>query len=510
MKYLSVLSVICGVIATKAYAECWSEKLGYPCCSYSKNVLFEDNDGQWSVENDNWCGIPKGTSSNCWAEKLGYPCCSSSKDVLFEDSDGQWSVENDNWCGIPKSSTPSTTITKTTTTITSKAPTSTYNPNVPPKPALTNLDSIRDPAANCDISDSIKGDSLAKAAPFRMGVGLNGSDKSSSTVLSKKMCQLIAYQFNSVTYSNLMKAEHMLDKTASQNNAKNGNDMPVLKFDTIIDGLEFCQKNNVKMRGHTLVWHTQTPSWFFRTNFQDNGSFVNASKMEKRMESYIKQMLEFIQYYYPGVVDVWDVVNEAVEITNGSYDSSTGWNTRTKFDGGDNLWYKTMGADYVFKAFRFARKYADKNVKLIYNDYNTFMSQKTNAISNLIKKLKAENLVDGVGLQSYLNADWPNRNDYKSAIQKFSSLGVEIQITELTIKTDGSGNKFNNQATHYQQVFQIYKDLKKSGVNITSVTVFGLQDGYLFYSNDSTDTRLWDHNLKKKPVYNAIMKVLKS
>jgi len=507
MKYLTALSLIGAVYATKAYAECWSERLGYPCCKSSTEVFFEDSDGQWSVGNDDWCGIPK--DDNCWSKALGYPCCTSTNDVIYKDNDGEWGIENDDWCGITKSNPieTKTTIIKTTT---SKAPTSTYNPNVPPKPALTNLDSIKDPAANCDISDSIKGDSLAKAAPFRMGVGLNGSDKSTSTVLSKKMRQLIAYQFNSVTYSNLMKAEHILDKSASQANANKGNDMPVLKFDTIIDGLEFCKENNIKMRGHTLVWHVQTPEWFFRTNFSDSGSYVNAQKMEKRMESYIKQMLEFVQYYYPGVVDVWDVVNEAVEIEGGSYDSSTGWNTRTKYNGSANPWYATMGPDYVFKAFRFARKYADKNVKLIYNDYNTFMSQKTNAIYNLVKKLKSENLIDGVGLQSYLNADWPNRNDYKNAMQRFASLGVEIQATELTIKTDGSSNKFNNQAKHYQEVFKIYKDLKKSGVNITSVTVFGLQDGYLFYSNDSTDTRLWDHNLKKKPVYYSIMNALKA
>jgi len=265
------------------------------------------------------------------------------------------------------------------------------------------------------------------------------------------------------------------------------------------------------MRGHTLVWHVQAPEWFFRTGFNDNGDYVDKNKMEKRMESYIKQMLEFVQYYYPGVVDVWDVVNEAVEISEGSFDASTGWNTRTKYDNNKtNPWYATMGPDYVFKAFRFARKYANKDVKLVYNDFNTFMSQKTNAICNLVKKLKAENLIDGVGLQSYLGPSWPNRNDYKNAIQKFSALGVEIQITELTISVEESNNKFNAQANHYRDVFKIYKDLKKSGVNITSVTVFGLQDHYLFYDNDKTETRLWDRNLKKKQAYNSIMSVLKA
>jgi len=504
MKYLTALSLIFASFTAKTSAACWSEKLGYPCCKSTNDVYYEDDDGQWGVENNDWCGI-QSIQSTCWSEKLGYPCCNSTNEVVYEDNDGPWGVENNNWCGIINNKP--TTTTSITTSITQ---TPTYNPNVPPKPPITNLDTIKDPAANCDISDSIKGDPLAKAAPFRMGVGLNGSDKSTSTVLSKKMREIIAYQFNSVTYSNLMKAENILDKAASQANAKKGDDMPVLKFDTIVDGLEFCKENNIKMRGHTLVWHVQTPEWFFRTDFSDSGSYVNAAKMEKRMESYIKQMLEFVQYYYPGIVDVWDVVNEAVEIEGGSYDASTGWNTRTRYNGSPNPWYTTMGADYVIKAFRIARKYADKNVKLIYNDYNTFMSQKTTAICNLIKKLKAENLVDGVGLQSYLNADWPNRNDYKTAIQKFAALGVEVQATELTIRTDGTANKYNTQAKHYEEVFKIYKDLKKSGVNITSVTVFGLQDGYLFYNNDSTDTRLWDHNLKKKPVYNSIMKVLSS
>jgi GH35 family endo-1,4-beta-xylanase len=509
MKYLSLLSIIGGVFTVKSYAACWSERLGYRCCTSTYEVVYEDGDGKWGVENNDWCGIQYDDS--CWSSKLGYPCCTYTNDIVYQDNDGNWGIENNQWCGIKNNNNPTTTRTTTTirTTTTQSQAVGTCS-NVPNKPSLIDVNSFNDPAKNCNISGSVSGDSLAKAAPFRVGVGLNGSDKSTSTVNSKKMRELIAYQFNSVTYSNLMKAEHMLDKSASQANAKNGNDMPVLKFDTIIDGLEFCKQNNIHMRGHTLVWHVQTPDWFFRTNFQDGGSYVNSSKMEQRMESYIKQMLQFVQCHYPGVVDVWDVVNEAVEIDNGSFDSSTGWNTRTRYNNNPNPWYTTMGPDYVIKAFRIARKYADKNIKLIYNDYNTFMSQKTNAICNLVKLLKAENLIDGVGLQSYLNADWPNRNDYKSAIQKFSSLGVEIQITELTIKTDGSGNKFNNQATHYQQVFKIYKDLKKSGVNITSVTVFGLQDGYLFYSNDSTDTRFWDHNLQKKPVYSAVMSALKS
>jgi len=506
MKFLSVVSTIALVFTTKANAACWSERLGYPCCTETNQILFVDNDGEWGVQNGDWCGIPQQTNASCWSKPLGYNCCTSTNEVVFEDNDGPWGIENNDWCGIIKQNNPQPTKTTTNNAV----PTTSKPSNIPEKPPVTYLNAARDPAEKCDISDSIRGDSLYKSAPFRMGVGLYGTNKESSPVFSKKMREIIKYQFNSVTFTNLMKAEFMLNKSACQASAKNGDGMPVLKFDTIVDGLEFCKENNIKMRGHTLVWHTQAPEWFFRTGYNDNGNYVDKSTMEKRMESYIKQMLEFVDYYYPGVIDVWDVVNEAVEIANGQFDNSSGWNTRTKFGNNQtNPWYATMGPDYVFKAFRIARKYAAPGTKLIYNDFNTFQSPKTDRICTLVKKLKAENLIDGVGLQSYLGPSWPNRNDYKSAIQKFANLGVEVQITELTISVENGNNKFNAQANHYRDVFKIYKDLKKSGVNITSVTVFGLQDHYLFYDNDSTETRLWDGNLKKKSAYNSVMGVLK-
>jgi len=519
MKLLFVVSAIVIVYTTRVKAACWSESLGYPCCTETNQIFDIDEDGEWGVQNDGWCGIPKYNNGSCWSKAFGYNCCITTNDVVYQDSEGEWGVENNDWCGIAKQNKPSSSQSqpqpqpqpvKATTTNSPSEPTSSKPSNIPDKPPVTYLNNTKDPAEKCDISDSIRGDSLYKSAPFRMGVGLYGTNKESSPVFSKKMREIIKYQFNSVTFTNLMKAEFMLNKSACQASAKNGDGMPVLKFDTIVDGLEFCKENNIKMRGHTLVWHTQAPEWFFHTDYSDNGKYVDKNTMTKRMESYIKQMLEFVDYYYPGVIDVWDVVNEAVEIANGQFDNSSGWNTRTKFGNNQtNPWYATMGSDYVIQAFRFARKYAAPGTKLIYNDFNTFQQPKTDRISTLVQKLKAEKLIDGVGLQSYLGPDWPNRNDYKSAIQKFASLGVEIQITELTISIANGNNKFSAQANHYRDVFKIYKDLKKSGVNITSVTVFGLQDHYLFYDNDSTETRLWDGNLQKKSAYNAVIGVLK-
>ncbi|KAL6610838.1 Arabinanase/levansucrase/invertase [Neocallimastix sp. 'constans'] len=83
--------------------ECFSTKLGYPCCQQTKDVVYEDNDGQWGVENNDWCGITKesASSATCWSTGLGYPCCSlTNTDVYYIDESGNWGIENDDWCGI--------------------------------------------------------------------------------------------------------------------------------------------------------------------------------------------------------------------------------------------------------------------------------------------------------------------------------------------------------------------------------------------------------------------------
>ncbi|OUM68195.1 family 5 glycoside hydrolase [Piromyces sp. E2] len=81
---------------------CFSLKLGYRCCNHCA-IYYTDNDGNWGVENNDWCGIKDQCNDviqNCWSEKLGYPCCQNTSDVTYTDNDGKWGVENGNWCGI--------------------------------------------------------------------------------------------------------------------------------------------------------------------------------------------------------------------------------------------------------------------------------------------------------------------------------------------------------------------------------------------------------------------------
>jgi len=96
MKASIALTAI-AALAAKASAACWSQPLGYRCCSSpNAEVVYTDADGKWGVENNDWCGIP----SACWSESLGYPCCKYTSDVVYTDGDGKWGVENGDWCGI--------------------------------------------------------------------------------------------------------------------------------------------------------------------------------------------------------------------------------------------------------------------------------------------------------------------------------------------------------------------------------------------------------------------------
>eukprot|EP00833_Pecoramyces_ruminatium_P014127 jgi/Orpsp1_1/1188159/evm.model.d7180000062876.1 len=148
----------------------------------------------------------------CWSEKFNIPCCQSTTTVVRTTYDGQWGKENGQWCGLGESSTrPADDIP-------------------PAAPSPSDIDSLVDPAAECDISDSITGDSLAKEAPFRFGVGLNGSNVSNFTPSSKKMMELIKYQFNSMTYSNGMKSLFIMDHEGSLKNLKEGREEIAVNF----------------------------------------------------------------------------------------------------------------------------------------------------------------------------------------------------------------------------------------------------------------------------------------
>jgi endo-1,4-beta-xylanase len=345
---------------------------------------------------------------------------------------------------------------------------------------------------------------------FSLGVGINGSTLENQTLNIPQYMELSKKHFNSCTMTNLMKSCYILDQWGSQANIKNGDQTPALSFASIDPTLKWCQENGMKMRGHTLVWHTQAPEWFFRENYEDGGEYVDKETMLVRMESYIQQLLTHVQEEYPGVIYCWDVVNEAVDPE--SADPESYFKCRTKIGNDPNPWYETIGQDYVEMAFTYARKYAAEDVKLFYNDYNTYQVPKTEGIYALAESLKEKGLIDGIGMQGYWGIGYPSNADIEKAIRKFSELGLEIQITELSIGIDEENEaNFIKQGVKYAQVFKMFHDLDTAAggpANITNVTLFGLVDHYR--KEDTTNTRIFDKDYQPKPAYYKIKETMEA
>lgn len=341
---------------------------------------------------------------------------------------------------------------------------------------------------------------------FTLGVGINGSDLSNLCTYNEDYMELAAEHFNSVTLSNLMKSCYILQQGESKKNLKKGNGEPVLSYETIDDTLQWCRDNGIGMRGHTLVWHAQAPGWFFREGYEDKGAFVDKETMLFRMESYIRQLMTHCQEEFPGVVYCWDVVNEAVDPDKG--DKETAFSCRKEYDGGENLWYVTIGPEYVEYAFTYARKYAAEGVKLFYNDFNTFQPEKCKYILALCQGLKDKGLIDGIGMQGYYSVTYPPETTIENAIRKFSALELELQVTELSVSIDDESEKsLEDQGKRYGRLMYTFISLDDAfggPANITNVTFFGLIDHYR--AGDQTNTRLFDKDFQPKPSYDSVMK----
>ena len=310
----------------------------------------------------------------------------------------------------------------------------------------------------------------------------------------------IKENFNSITMENEMKPESLLDWEASE---KSKDGMPVIKEETLKKALETAKETGLPLRGHTLVWHSQTPEWFFSKKYEPSKGYVDKATMRKRMESYIKQVLTYCKENYPGVVYAWDVVNESVG-DDGNY--------RT-----ESMWYETYGDfTYIKDAFTFARKYAEEGTKLFLNDYNEYIAQKRDLLYAKVVELHDAGLLDGVGMQSHWDMEFPSVDLFETALEKYASIdGIEIQLTEIDMhNNDDSEEGLKKQADRYKEFFDVITKMDREGAaNITSVTFWGLKDGESWLSGMKGETSyplLFTDDMEKKPCYDSILEAGKT
>ncbi len=263
--------------------------------------------------------------------------------------------------------------------------------------------------------------------------------------------------------------------------------------------VSFALTNNLRIRGHTLCWHNQTPAWLFK---DARGNDVTKEVLLKRLKDHI----EAVASRYKGKIYAWDVVNEVIDDDDTKYFR-------------DSPWYKICGEEFVAKAFEYAHQ-ADPNAFLFYNDYNTESPGKRDRIYRMLKELLDKKVpIHGVGLQAHWSIFSPTEEELRQSIEKFSSLGLKVQFTELDISVYQSEHSRRErkpdesdtfspemeakQIEQYKMAFEVFREHKDV---ITGVTFWNVSDKSTWLDNFPVRSRknyplLFDQNLKPKKAY---------
>lgn len=240
--------------------------------------------------------------------------------------------------------------------------------------------------------------------------------------------KIITTQFNSIVAENAMKSMYLQPKEGQ------------FIFDQSDRFVDFGIKNDLKIIGHTLIWHSQAPDWFFKDSL---GNDIGREALISRMEKHIKTVVG----RYRGKIYGWDVVNEAFN------DDGT-WR-RSKF-------FEIIGEEFFSLAFKFAHE-ADPEAQLYYNDYNTALTAKRDGIAEKILKLKKMGLrIDGIGMQQHNSLTFPSIEEIEKSINKFFGLGLKVMITELEVSVlpwaDSGPTAEITSTEAYRKKLDPYKD----------------------------------------------------
>ncbi len=301
---------------------------------------------------------------------------------------------------------------------------------------------------------------------------------------------LIKKHFNSITAENDMKPLALQPKEG---------DFKLEKGDKYV---EFAQENGMRLRGHTLLWHQAVPDWIF---VDDEGEFVTREVLLERMKTHIETIIK----HYGDKVEVWDVVNEAIG-DNQPYGLR------------DTKWKQIIGDDYVIKAFEYAYEALveaglEDKVKLYYNDYNNEESPlKREAILKLVKELKENTKIVGVGYQCHVGVGFGSVEGIRESLKGYLDLGLEVEITELDMTVYGSffsadapisEEQLINQGYKHYELAEMLKKLDQEYPDkIKGLTFWGLKDdmSWLNYTTDEGRTDvplLFDKHGKAKYAY---------
>lgn len=315
---------------------------------------------------------------------------------------------------------------------------------------------------------------------------------------------IVKTHFNSIVAENCMKSMSLQPKEGQ------------FQFADADQFVDFGEKNGMFIIGHTLIWHSQTPDWFFK---DEQGTEVSREVLIERMKKHITTVVS----RYKGRIKGWDVVNEAI-LDDGSW-------RKSKF-------YKIIGEDFIRLAFEFAHA-ADPKAELYYNDFSMALEGKRNGVVHMVRKLKQQGVkVTGVGMQGHLGLEYPKITDFEKSILAFSALDVNVMITELDLTVLPNPRRdmgadidqryaYQNEINPYpdelpdhvamqfeERYLEFFKLFLKHHDKISRVTVWGVTDGDSWRNNWPVFGRkdyplLFDRNYQAKPVIRKISEILK-
>lgn len=396
------------------------------------------------------------------------------------------------------------------------------------------------PDWKASVTESLGPDSIA-------GTAIMSSEISDDTLMA-----LVEKHFNAVTFGNELKPDalfnYQIGQSVDYTTIKfQGKELKVPVVNDKKENLDFSRAdemlekilewNNanptkkIRVRGHVLVWHSQTPEWFFHEDYDVTKQYVDKETMNRRLEWFISSV--FDHYFgeaakgkYDGLFYGWDVVNEAVngntyrddKVISDASDTSTS-DTR---HGSNSMWWRVYKSnEFIINAFKYANQYAPKNVELYYNDYGETDNTKCEGIVKLINDVKHADgtRLDAFGMQAHYNVDGFSAAQFKSVAKKYAQAAGKVQLTELDFKAsstyDGTEaakeSEYTKMAYCHKNLYEAIKALKNEGTNVSGLTVWGVIEPNSWLHSQSNVgggangsaqcPLLFDGNYKAKPAY---------